>query len=537
MHMHIRLKNATKTLSIFIIARYNIQSKQKCCNSNKNTTINDDMNNINKVIIKDNRTNKTKKEINKKEEIIDDNIEDEEIDEYSTEDNEEDINEKDIENNNNDNIENLTNEHKNENIYNNHKNISDEDFRNDDLVNNENFKNNKNIVNKEINYISSNSNELRNDEIVFNEKEIKNKEVKNNEIKNNEVKIEIKNINEIKNGKDFKEYICSFFINPDIDIKDSEFDKFLKHYKSKKELLNPKLYHIIQKLFKQKVNSSKLLKLIEHKLNYENIKDLKYNKTVEYKDKTIFFIDDNNEKKYYKRYNDNNIEDKNLGKDIESIIKDIQRSVEFKYYNTILDNSPIKDYYISSLANVLVNLELNNKYKKNLYVQGMNLVGRFFLFISKNKNENNEIIFNTEKAYKLYHEFFKYTFNETSIKQLFNKTNFNLLDCYECMNNITEYTKILKNKIIKNLKLKEKEIAKIENNITCFGTMFPFDITITMRDYDNIKVLFLLLFTLDRYDILFDIYSLYLLKFLEDEKITDDTKKKIKEFNVVDEIL
>ena len=59
MHMHIRLKNAIKILSIFIIARYNIQSKQKCCNSNKNTTINDDMNNINKVIIKDNRTNKT----------------------------------------------------------------------------------------------------------------------------------------------------------------------------------------------------------------------------------------------------------------------------------------------------------------------------------------------------------------------------------------------------------------------------------------------------------------------------------------------
>jgi len=530
--MHIRFKNAIKTLSIFIIARYNIQSKQKCCNSNKNTTINDDMNNINKVIVKDNRTNKTKKEINKKEEIIDDNIEYEEIDKYSTEDNEEDINEKNIKNNNNDHIENLTNEHKNENISNNDKNINAEDFRTDNLVNNENLKNNKNIVNKEINYISSSGNELRNDEIVFNEKEIKNKE-----IKNNEVKIEIKNIKEIKNGKDFKEYICSFFINPDIDIKDSEFDKFLKHYKSKEELLNPKLYHIIQKLFKQKVDSTKLLKLIEHKLNYENTKDLNYNKTVEYKDKTIFFIDDNNEKKYYKKHNINNIKDENLCRDIVTIIQDIQRSVEFKYYNTILDNSPIKDYYISSLANVLVNLELNNKYKKNLYVQGMNLVGRFFLFISKNRNENNEIIFNTEKAYKLYHEFFKYTFNETSVKELFNKTNFNLLDCYESMNNITEYTKILKNKIIKNLKLKKKEIAKIENNITCFGTMFPFDITITMRDYNNIKVLFLLLFTLDRYDILFDIYSLYILKFLEDEKITDNTKKKIKEFNVIDEIL
>jgi len=480
--MYTSSKNIKKSYLFFLIFINKIKSEIKthCSNFNKKNVTYNDINSNNLVIHKDNKISKSNKniEINKNNEFKENN---------------KNIEINDIKNNNDENNLNINtktdqNENKiDENIINENKKLCIDDFRSDDFI--------------------------------INDKK----------------KIEIKNISNITDINEFKKYINSFLINSTFNINDSDLEKFLKHYKSNEELLNPNLYYIIFEFFKQEVDNDKLLQLIEHKLDYNNQIILNYNKTVDYKNNTIYFVDNDNISRYFKKYNDYNIVDKNVSKDIEIICKDIKRTVEFTFDNKILEESPIEDNFINSLTKVLVNLELNKTDNKEFYVQGMNLLARFFLFLTKEENNNKDIIFNPLKSYKLNYLFFNYKFNETFLKELLNKTSFTILDCYNSFDNITKASDVIKQKITKNLNLSKKEIKLIEQNIICFTTMFPFDITLGICNYNILKNLFLLLFILDRYNVIFDIFSLYLLEILKNENNEDINKKKYN-FNKFEEI-
>ena len=477
--MYLSIKNIKISILIFNL-KYNIFSEinSNCCNCNKKKILNNEVN-LDNITIKEIEKDKIikKKQINKNKKIIKTN--------------------KKINNNKKNNSNKVIKIDKNKNKFNKNENKNNDHLKNNDF---------------------------RSDNFIINEKKI------------DKNKIEIKNINKINNVQEFKNYINKFFINPNLNIKDSDLEKFLKHYKSNEELLNPELFYIISEIFKQEVDNDKLLQLIEHKLDYNNQIILNYNKTVEYKDNTIFFIDNNNVKKYFKNDKEQNIENKDIAEDIEIILKDINRTVDFTYDNKKLENSSIKDDFINSLAKVLINLSLNNKYNDRFYVQGMNILARFFLFLTKDINNNNDIIFNSKKAYKLNYSFFNYIFNETFLKQLVNKSNFTIFDCYNSSNNVTKFSDIFKNKISKNLKLSKEDINEIEQNIICFTTMFPFDITIGINNYNNLKSLFLLLFIFDRYNIIFDIFSLYLLKTLNKKNNEDENDEITSNFNKIEEI-
>ena len=425
---------------------------------------------------------------------------------------------------------------KNDNILKNNNNS------NKNNENNENNKNNEILIKKDIN--KEEKKEKEKEEECYEEED-------DDDLKNED--INFKDISKIKNAKEFKEYLNSFFINSTFNVDDSDLKKFFKHYNSNEFFLDKKLHYILLEIFKQEVDNDKLLKLIKYKLKYdENKKNIKYNKNVFLKtknttdsyNKIICFTDKKNEKKYFRKYTDTNIKDENLLKETAIILADITRTGIFKYNNINLSTSPIYDDFKNSLTKVLVNLSLYKGNDNSFYFQGMNYLARFFLFLCKNNNSKDKN-FNSKLAYKLNYLFYDYKFNEKMILPLFytynekgkaidknkNKKGFSVLDCYNNCTNIGNISNYLEEIIFQYLKIKKEEKNIYENNVVSFISKFTLDIGISINDYNKLKNLFLLLFILDRYNVIFDIFLIYLSKKINNE--FEEDENSINKFSII----